>query len=58
MGIHIYSILFHLEDKDAVKGYFAEIKKLSAKLDGNYRELARRPEQKLLILYFYRIHIK
>ncbi|EPI04357.1 sortase, SrtB family [Enterococcus faecalis 13-SD-W-01] len=41
---------FHLEDNDAVKGYFEEIKKISVQLDGNYREIARHPDQKLVIL--------
>ncbi|MEO1769331.1 class B sortase [Candidatus Enterococcus ferrettii] len=46
---HIYHT-FHLENKNAVNAYFGQIKEFSVELGGNYREIKRKPTDRLLIL--------
>ena len=46
---HIFHT-FHLENKASINEYFGKIKEFSGQLNGNYRELVRKPSEKLLIL--------
>lgn len=46
---HIFHT-FHLENKASINEYFGKIKEFSGQFNGNYRELVRKPSEKLLIL--------